>query len=215
VTNAGRHVRPPSPWRAALTALIALGVLAAAVWSGGALRLPGELSSGRLAGGAATPTDVAAPTAPPTTPAPTPTTAAAAPSAAPVDRIAAFEAQVVTLANQERVAVGCAPLSRDGRLAAAARAHSADMARRDYFDHITPEVVDLATRITDAGYTWSAAAENVAAGQGDPAAVMAAWMNSEGHRHNILNCRLRDIGVGLAYDADNRPYWTQDFAAPA
>jgi uncharacterized protein YkwD len=202
VTRPGRHARPPSAWRATLTVLVALGLLAIAVWSGGALLRPGGLPAGRVPGGSsAPPTDGSAPTTAPS---------------APVDnRITAFEAQVVALANQERVSADCPPLAADGRLAAAARAHSADMARRDYFDHDTPEGVDFATRITNAGYEWSAAAENIAAGQPDPAAVMAAWMSSEGHRHNILNCRLRDIGVGLAYGADNRPYWTQDFGAPA
>jgi uncharacterized protein YkwD len=211
VTRPGRHARPPSAWRAALTVLVALGVLAVAVWSGGALLRPGGLPAGRTPGG----------TGAPPTDAPALTTAAPSvvetpPPPAPLDnRVTAFEAQVVALANQERASAGCSPLASDGRLAAAARAHSADMARREYFDHDTPEGVGFATRITNAGYDWSAAAENIAAGQPDPAAVMEAWMNSEGHRHNILNCRLRDIGVGLAYGTDNRPYWTQDFGAPA
>lgn len=126
----------------------------------------------------------------------------------------AMTAQVVTLVNQERAKVGCAPLTVDSRLVAAAQGHSADMAARDYFDHTTPEGVTFDQRITQAGYRWSGAAENIAKGQPDAASVMAAWMNSPGHRANILNCGYRDIGVGLAYDASHTPLWTQDFGSP-
>ena len=119
----------------------------------------------------------------------------------------------MALANAERATAGCPALTVDDRLATAARAHSADMAARDYFDHTTPEGITFDMRISNAGYAWSSAAENIAMGQRDPAAVMQAWMNSDGHRRNILNCGLRQIGVGLAY-AGNRPYWTQDFATP-
>lgn len=126
----------------------------------------------------------------------------------------AFEQEVVALVNAERATAGCAALTEDSRLTAAARAHSADMATRGFFDHTNPDGVTFDRRISDAGYSWSLAAENIAWGQRDPAAVMRSWMNSDGHRRNILNCRLRDIGVGLVYDANNRPYWTQDFGTP-
>src|SRR5690606_7451058 len=126
----------------------------------------------------------------------------------------AYEQQVVALVNEQRSAAGCGALASDSRLTAAARAHSADMAARGYFAHTTPEGVTFAERITSAGYRWSYAAENIARGQRDPQAVMWSWMNSDGHRRNILNCALRHIGVGLAYDANNRPHWTQDFASP-
>ena len=124
------------------------------------------------------------------------------------------EAQVLALVNEQRAKAGCAALTGDPRLAAAARGHSADMAARGYFDHSTPEGVDPGTRITRAGYAWSAYGENIAMGQPDAASVMTAWMNSSGHRANILNCGFRDLGVGLAYDAGHRPYWTQDFGTP-
>jgi uncharacterized protein YkwD len=86
------------------------------------------------------------------------------------------------------------------------------MASRGYFDHTTPDGVTFDKRITAAGYRWSNAAENIAKGQSTPAAVMQSWMNSPGHRANILNCKLKNIGVGLAYDSRNSPLWTQDFA---
>lgn len=153
------------------------------------------------------------PAAPATSAPPAPTPPAQASPDVP-GPVAAAEAQVVVLVNQERAAVGCPALSVDSRLTAAARGHSADMAARGYFSHETPEGVSFSARITQAGYRWSAAAENIAAGQRDAAAVMRAWMNSDGHRRNILNCSLRHIGVGLVYSANNRPYWTQDFASP-
>jgi uncharacterized protein YkwD len=157
-------------------------------------------------GGASTP-----PASPTTAPAPSPS--APEPSASPVGD-ATMEAAVVTLVNQERAKVGCQPLGVDDRLTAAARAHSADMAARNYFDHTTPEGVSFADRITRAGYRWSAAAENIAKGQRDAASVMDSWMNSPGHRTNILNCSYKQIGVGLAYDSGHTALWTQDFASP-
>jgi uncharacterized protein YkwD len=132
---------------------------------------------------------------------------------APQSGDATAEAAVLTLVNQERAKAGCAPLSVDARLATAARAHSADMANRNYFAHDTPEGVNVGTRVTNAGYRWSAVGENIAKGQPDAAAVMQAWMNSPGHRANILNCRFTNIGIGLAYQG-RTPLWTQDFGTP-
>jgi uncharacterized protein YkwD len=157
----------------------------------------------------------ASPSAPPASPSPT----TAAPTAArttakPLSGNSSYEAQVVTLVNQERAKAGCPALTVDSRLTAAARGHSQDMAQRNYFDHNTPEGVTPWTRITNAGYHFSTAAENIAEGQTTPASVMDAWMNSPGHRANILNCALRNIGVGLAYNAKHTPYWTQDFGTP-
>jgi uncharacterized protein YkwD len=167
-----------------------------------------------------TPTPSATP--PPPTATPTRNVAAAKPpattkppTATKVSAEAAYEASVLSLVNQERAKAGCPALTADSRLAKAAKGHSADMAARNYFDHTTPDGVTFATRISNAGYRWSAAAENIAAGQKDPAAVMTSWMNSAGHRANILNCGYRNLGVGLAYNAKKTPYWTQDFGTPA
>ncbi|WP_084469350.1 CAP domain-containing protein, partial [Nocardiopsis trehalosi] len=112
---------------------------------------------------------------------------------------------VVELTNRERAEAGCAPLRVDGALTRASQAHSEDMAARDYMGHETPEGVGPAERAEDAGYTaWSG--ENVAAGYGSAEAVMAGWMDSPGHRANILNCDNTEIGVG---ESDAR--WTQNF----
>jgi len=152
--------------------------------------------------------------APPPAPGTAPTTAAAKPPPPPA--FPGPEGAVLTLVNQERAKVNnCKPLTMDSRLTAAARGHSADMAAKNYFDHTSKDGTPFATRIKNAGYQWSTAGENIAKGQKDAASVMTSWMNSPGHRANILNCAYKNIGIGLAYDARHTPYWTQDFAAPA
>ena len=117
------------------------------------------------------------------------------------------EDEVVDFVNGERAKTGCDPLTMDPKLAQAAQDHSTDMAERDYFDHTTPEGLTFADRIVNAGYP-TPGAENIAVGQQNAEDVMDAWMNSDGHRANILNCDLKTIGVGLAEDG---MYWTQDF----
>ncbi|WP_435109166.1 CAP domain-containing protein [Nocardiopsis synnemataformans] len=113
--------------------------------------------------------------------------------------------QVVTLVNAERADAGCGPLRVDPRLAAAAQEHSEDMDRRDYMSHESPEGEGPGDRADRHGYdAWGA--ENVAKGQTSPQQVMDAWMNSDGHRRNILNCDLVAIGVGESGNA-----WTQMF----
>lgn len=119
----------------------------------------------------------------------------------------AVENEIVDLVNAERDDAGCKPLNVDAKLAQAAQDHSADMAERDYFDHTTPEGLTFAERIVNAGYP-TPGAENIAVGQQTSEEVMDGWMNSDGHRANILNCELTNIGVGFVEDG---MYWTQDF----
>lgn len=145
-------------------------------------------------------------TAPSQTAAPVPSTSASAAATAP-------EAAVAVLVNAERAKAGCAALTVNAALTQAARAHSTDMATRNYFSHDTPEGVPFSDRITAAGYSWSGAAENIAMGQADAASVMDSWMNSAGHKANILNCGYKDLGVGVAANAKGQLYWTQDFAS--
>ncbi|MFJ9928895.1 sigma-70 family RNA polymerase sigma factor [Streptomyces misionensis] len=118
--------------------------------------------------------------------------------------------QVIALVNQERAKAGCSPLTEDPQLGRAAQAHSDDMAARHFFDHVNPDGADPGQRITAAGYRWSTYGENIAMGQQTPASVMNSWMNSPGHRANILNCSFRNIGVGV-HDGTGGPWWTQDF----
>ncbi|WP_328551631.1 sigma-70 family RNA polymerase sigma factor [Streptomyces sp. NBC_00358] len=121
-------------------------------------------------------------------------------------------AQVVALVNRERAAAGCGPVTEDAQLEDAARRHSDDMAARDFFEHTNPDGVDPGERITAAGYRWSTYGENIAMGQQTPQAVMDSWMNSPGHRANILNCSFKNIGVGV-HKGPGGPWWTQDFGA--
>ncbi|MER6347654.1 sigma-70 family RNA polymerase sigma factor [Streptomyces sp. NPDC001595] len=121
-------------------------------------------------------------------------------------------AQVVALVNEERAAGGCGPLTEDAQLNQAAQRHSEDMAARDFFDHTNPDGADPGQRTTAAGYRWSTYGENIARGQQTPEAVMESWMNSPGHRANILNCSFKDIGVGI-HEGSGGPWWTQNFGA--
>ncbi|MER7726707.1 sigma-70 family RNA polymerase sigma factor [Streptomyces sp. NPDC096323] len=121
-------------------------------------------------------------------------------------------AQVVALVNKERGAAGCGPLKEDAQLTDAAQRHSDDMSARDFFEHTNPDGADPGRRVTDAGYRWSTYGENIALGQQTPASVMESWMNSPGHRANILNCDFRDIGIGI-HQGPGGPWWTQDFGA--
>ncbi|MDN5859106.1 MAG: CAP domain-containing protein [Pseudonocardia sp.] len=120
---------------------------------------------------------------------------------------AQVEAQVVILTNQARADAGCAALRVDPRIASAAQAHSDDMAKRNYFEHDSLDGRTFADRLRAAGYPRPGA-ENIAFGQRSASEVMAAWLDSPGHRRNILDCDLVAIGVG--YNPDGT-YWTQDF----
>ncbi|MEV3926225.1 CAP domain-containing protein [Actinomadura coerulea] len=119
------------------------------------------------------------------------------------------EASVVSLTNAERAKHGCPALRTDARLVTAARRHSADMAANNYFDHTSRNGDSPWKRMGDAGY-GSPGAENIAKGYPTASAVMKGWMDSPGHRANILNCGLRAIGVGMA-SGSGGPLWTQDF----
>jgi uncharacterized protein YkwD len=147
------------------------------------------------------------PTVAPPAPAP-------APSPAPALPAGSMQAQVVALTNVERAKAGCRPLAVDPRLAAAAQVHSSDMAAGDYFSHGSRDGRTPFQRIAAAGFAFSVAAENIAAGQRSPQDVLTGWMNSPGHRANILNCALTHIGVGYATGGSYRAYWVQDFGTP-
>ncbi|MFJ8752528.1 sigma-70 family RNA polymerase sigma factor [Streptomyces sp. NPDC102441] len=120
--------------------------------------------------------------------------------------------EVIALVNAERAKEGCASVSGNSLLTKAASGHSADMAARDYFSHTSPDGTDPGARITAAGYRWSTYGENIAKGQPTAAAVMDSWMNSDGHRANILNCAFKEIGIGRE-DSSGGPVWTQNFGA--
>jgi uncharacterized protein YkwD len=128
------------------------------------------------------------------------------------DSITGYEDRVTALTNAEREAAGCAPLAVDERLRTAARGHSHDMAVNDYFSHTSLDGRSPTDRAREAGYSGGVG-ENIAMGYRTPEDVMRGWMNSDGHRRNLLSCRYTVIGVGLAYDARGRAYWTQKFGS--
>lgn len=122
-----------------------------------------------------------------------------------------LEDRVLALTNVERRRHGCPALRANTYLRKAARGHTVTMAQHDRMSHQLPGEPYFSKRITRAGYrNWSLVAENVARGFSGPSAVVRAWMASPSHRRNILNCRLRDLGVGVALDR-GQLWWTQNF----
>ncbi|MFG1698069.1 CAP domain-containing protein [Nonomuraea sp. NPDC049309] len=117
--------------------------------------------------------------------------------------------EVVTLTNSARAKRGCGPLRVDAGLTRSARAHSLEMARSGELVHNSPDGSSPWDRMERAGYRWGAA-ENIGAGYSTPAEAVDGWMASRDHRKNILDCRLKAIGVGVA-SGPGGPWWTQDF----
>jgi uncharacterized protein YkwD len=132
-----------------------------------------------------------------------------------------FEQDVFSMVNDERATAGASPLSWSDGLYDCAKAHSNDMCDRGFFDHVNPDGEDPSARgelghagsytfasIVPSPFSWGIA-ENIAMGQTSPTQVMTGWMNSPGHRANILNTSYTHIGIGLC-DGCNR-HWTQNF----
>lgn len=119
------------------------------------------------------------------------------------------QAAVLALVNQERSKVGCSPVTASSSLTSLAQSFSDDMAARGFFDHTDPDGQSPWDRAAKAGVS-GLGGENIARGQADAEAVMEAWMNSEGHRANILNCDYKTLGVGVHFGSGG-PWWTQDF----
>lgn len=122
---------------------------------------------------------------------------------------AAAEAEVLRLVNVERGTAGCSPVSANSSLTTLAENFSVAMDEQNFFDHTDPSGATPWDRAAKLGIT-SLGGENIARGQADAAAVMDAWMNSEGHRANILNCDFKTLGVGVHFGSGG-PWWTQDF----
>jgi uncharacterized protein YkwD len=105
---------------------------------------------------------------------------------------------VLALVNSERSRAGVSALRYDPALARAAQAHAEDMLARSYFDHVSPDGRRFSDRAAAAGYQGFATGENIAQGQRSATEVMSSWMNSAGHRRNILSSDSNEIGVGVA-----------------
>lgn len=119
-----------------------------------------------------------------------------------------YESEVIRLVNEIRVRNGLKPLTANWELSRVARYKSRDMVDNRYFSHTSPVYGSPFQMIRNFGLTFRSAGENIAYGQRTPQAVVNAWMNSSGHRANILNASYTQIGVG--YVASGH-YWTQMF----
>ncbi|MEV4414559.1 sigma-70 family RNA polymerase sigma factor [Catellatospora sp. NPDC049609] len=206
-------------------ALAATAVAVAGVYAVGALPEGGpDLDPSGIAAAVAAPAEAGASASavPSATAAPAPLPSPSAPaspapsapaSARPSPTKAApttLEGQMLALVNQARKSAGCKPLRAEPKLDQASRLHSADMAKRNYFSHETPEGVTPWDRARKAGYDQPSA-ENIAAGNASAKATFQQWMNSKGHKANILNCSSKAMGVGRATGGSYRYYWTQMF----
>ena len=119
-----------------------------------------------------------------------------------------YERQVADLTNKERVAHGLRPLTFDDSLSYVASVKTSEMAELGYFEHTSPTYGSPFEMMDEFGISYYAAAENIAMGQRTPEQVVNGWMNSPGHRVNILNENYTHIGIGYS---DNGHYWTQMF----
>ena len=131
-----------------------------------------------------------------------------------MDDVKAQEAEVIRLVNAERAKNGLPALKANWELSRVARHKSQDMINKRYFSHQSPTYGSPFTMMESFGIRYSAAGENIAKGQRTPTEVMNAWMNSPGHRSNILGSSYIEIGVGLAKDKNGVCYWTQMFIKP-
>jgi uncharacterized protein YkwD len=127
-----------------------------------------------------------------------------------------IEEQVFAAINRFREENHLVPLSIAKDLAGVARLHSQDMATREYFNHVSPDGITMRKRVLGFGITnWNRLAENIAMNYGHPNPADVAvngWLNSQGHRHNILDQDLTETGIGVAMDTKGRIYLTQLFA---
>jgi len=139
---------------------------------------------------------------------PAATTPSTSTSTQATSTVSAFEKQVVELTNKERAKNGLAPLTLDTELSKVARVKSQDMSTNNYFDHTSPTYGSPFDMMKQFGISYKAAGENIAKGQATPEEVVEAWMNSEGHRANILSSKFTHIGVGYVAKGN---YWTQQF----
>jgi uncharacterized YkwD family protein len=159
--------------------------------------------------------------APPVEPKPAPAPVekpAPAPAPAPVENNTGvpssnltYEQKVVELVNIERQKAGLPALKMDSAISNVARTKSKDMAVNNYFAHQSPTYGSAGDMLRQFGISWRAWGENIAAGQRTPEIVVDAWMNSPGHRANILSPNFSKIGVGYVTNSSGRPYWTQIF----
>ncbi|UOQ95290.1 CAP domain-containing protein [Halobacillus shinanisalinarum] len=142
------------------------------------------------------------------------TEASPAPSEVEANATSSYEEEVVQLVNEERAKEGLAPLEMHNRLSDLARMKSQDMADKGYFSHTSPTYGSPFDMMKQYDFSYSTAGENIAAGQRTPQEVVEGWMNSPGHRENIMNESFTHIGVGYVEGGSYGTYWTQLFMTP-
>ncbi len=125
--------------------------------------------------------------------------------------VKAIEKEVIRLTNLERQKAGLSPLGHNWEVSRVARYKSEDMRNNGYFSHTSPTYGSPFTMLKNFGIRYTAAGENIAMGQPTAQAVVQGWMNSSGHRTNILSKSFNQIGVGYAKSPKGRIYWTQMF----
>ena len=128
----------------------------------------------------------------------------------PSGNFANFQKEVLDLVNVERSNRGLQPLKFNSELSNVATLKSQDMIDKNYFDHTSPTYGSPFDMMKKFGISYRAAGENIAMGQKTPQEVMNSWMNSDGHRKNILNPDFTELGVGIASNGSSL-YWTQMF----
>lgn len=119
--------------------------------------------------------------------------------------------RVLNLVNRERVKAGLSPLTLDSSLSAVAQMHSEDMAKNNYFSHTNLNGLSPFDRIKNYGISYKTAGENIAMGYKDAQSVVEGWMNSQGHRENILKSSFGKMGLGCQKGSNGKLYWTQVF----
>ena len=133
------------------------------------------------------------------------------PEQKPSTDFSSYQQQVLDLVNAERTKRGISTLTLDSNLSSVATKKSQDMVNKNYFDHTSPTYGSPFDMMKQFGISYRTAGENIAKGQKTPQEVVTAWMNSEGHRKNILNPNFTNLGVGIAKDSKGTTYWTQMF----
>lgn len=128
--------------------------------------------------------------------------------------LAAYEREMLDLVNAARVRLALKPFAWDGKASASARLHSADMAVNNYFDHRDLQGLSPFDRMANAGIRYGRAAENIAAGYANALYAHSGWLNSKGHRVNLLNPKLTRLGAGAASGGSYGLYYTQNFYTP-
>lgn len=125
--------------------------------------------------------------------------------------VSSYAEEVAALVNNERMKAGFSKLTLNSKLSKAAQIKAEDMKDNKYFSHTSPTFGSSFEMLKSLGIAYSSAGENIAKGQKSAESVMQAWMNSSGHRANILSTTYKEIGIGYCIDSDGNTYWVQLF----